>query len=56
MSAPIQTTLKEGPVIPDLKPSMPRAPRKKPKRDILKSPASIAGVDYEVYDSTKHNK
>jgi hypothetical protein len=37
----------------ELRPSMPRAPRKKPKKDVLKSSHARAGRDYEVYKPTK---
>jgi hypothetical protein len=36
-----------------VRPSMARAPRKKPKKNVLKSGYARAGMDYEVYKPTK---
>jgi len=42
-------------IVPELKPSMARAPRMKKKEDILKAPRALAGIHYEVYKPEKHN-
>lgn len=53
----IQTSQKtKEPVIPELKPSMARAPRMTRKVVVTKRIGARAGVDYEVYNPAIHNK
>jgi hypothetical protein len=51
----VQTSVRtKEPIIQELKPSMARAPRRKPRADPLKSPHSKVGVHYDLYDPKKH--
>ena len=43
----------KGIEIETLRPSMPRAPRKPRRRDVLKSSYALAGIHYEVYKPKK---
>jgi len=53
----LQTTVKTvEPIIPELKPSMARAPRKPRKKDPVKQPGLRVGEDIERYVPAKHNK
>jgi hypothetical protein len=58
MKFPLQTNAKTkvADPVPELKPSMARAPKLKKKVNILHTSKARVGIHYDVYDPSKHNK